>query len=160
MENNPYDILGISPASSKSEITKSVALAMKRKQYPVDVIAKAQRSLMKPEDRIIADYLRPVLPIAKRFKYSDLSTLDASIPKLDFLSQFDGLEAAIAQAKQKESLERESVAIPLKELLPEGSTAYKQEDFSKIILYVAQILNVHKSQIKINQNLVILSYEI
>ncbi len=36
MENNPYTILGVSPAASKAEITKAVAVAMKRKQYPVD----------------------------------------------------------------------------------------------------------------------------
>ena len=45
MENNPYDILGVSEAASKAEITKAVALAMKRKHYPVDVIAKAQKKL-------------------------------------------------------------------------------------------------------------------
>jgi DnaJ-class molecular chaperone len=44
MEDNPYDILGVSSAASKAEITKAVAVAMKRKQYPVDVIAKAQKS--------------------------------------------------------------------------------------------------------------------
>ncbi|MGI8502094.1 MAG: hypothetical protein ACR2LR_13300 [Hassallia sp.] len=36
MEKNPYDILGVSKAASKVEITKAVALAMKRKQHPVD----------------------------------------------------------------------------------------------------------------------------
>mgnify|MGYP000043485443 CR=1 FL=1 len=60
MENNPYDILGVSQSASKVEITKAVPLAMKRKQYPVDVIAKAQKSLMKSEERIIADYFHPI----------------------------------------------------------------------------------------------------
>ncbi len=105
MENNPYDILGVSPAASKGEITKAVAVAMKRKQYLVDVIAKAQKSLMKAEERIIADYLRPILPIIKRFKYSDLSALDRPVPTLMLLSEFDGLEGAIAQAAAEESLE-------------------------------------------------------
>ena len=107
MEYNPYDILGVSQGASKAEITKAVAVAMKRKQYPVDVIAKAQKSLMKPEERIIADYLRPVLPPIQRFKYSDLSALAESAPTLVMLPQFDGLEKAIAQSTQEEQRERE-----------------------------------------------------
>lgn len=105
MEKNPYDILGVSPAASKAEITKAVAVAMKQKQYPVNVIAKAQKSLMKAEERIIADYLRPILPIIKRFKYSDLSALEQPVPTLVLLSEFDGIEGAIAQAAAEESLE-------------------------------------------------------
>ncbi len=113
MEQNPYVILGVSPAASKAEITKAVAVAMKRKQYPVDVIAKAQKSLMKPEERIIADYLRPILPAIKRFKTSDLSALAESAPTLVILPEFDGLEQAIAQATQEENQEREPLTIPL-----------------------------------------------
>lgn len=105
MEKNPYDILEVSPAASKAEITKAVAAAMKRKQYPVDVIAKAQKSLMKSEERIIADYLRPILPTIKRFKYSDLSALEQLAPTLVLLSEFDRLEEAIAGASAEESLE-------------------------------------------------------
>jgi len=107
MKNNPYNILGISQAASKAEITKAVAVAMKRRQYPVDVIAKAQKSLMKSEKRIIADYLRPILPTIKRFKYTDLSALEQPAPTLVLLSEFDGLEEAIAQAVEEERLERE-----------------------------------------------------
>lgn len=104
---NPYDILGVSQAASKAEITKAVAVAMKRKQYPVDAIAKAQKSLMKSEERIIADYLRPILPIIKRFKSTDLSDLNQPAPTLALLSEFDGLESAIASSAKAERLERE-----------------------------------------------------
>ena len=106
MEHNPYNILNISPSASKAEITKAVAMAMKRKQYPVDVIAKAQKSLMKAEERIIADYLSPILSTIKRFKYSELSALEQPEPKLEVLSEFDELDGAIAQAAAEESLER------------------------------------------------------
>ncbi|WP_254445207.1 molecular chaperone DnaJ [Anabaena sp. UHCC 0204] len=136
MENNPYDILGVSQAASKAEITKAVALAMKRKQYPVDVIAKAQKSLMKSEERIIADYLRPILPTIKRFKYSDLSALDKPAPTLALLSEFDGLEQAIAHANQQENLEREPLPIPLAELFSEGMTACKEGRYPKAIKYL------------------------
>lgn len=105
MEKNPYTILGVSPAASKAEITKAVAVAMKRKQYFIDAIAKAQRSLIKSEERIIADYLRPILPTIKRFKYSDLSALEQPAPILELLCDFDGLEGAIAGAAAEESLE-------------------------------------------------------
>ncbi len=104
---NPYDILGVSQAASKAEITKAVAVAMKRKQYPVDAIAKAQKSLMKSEERIIADYLRPVLPTIKRFKSTDLFALNQPAPILALLSEFDGLENAMAASAQAERLERE-----------------------------------------------------
>ena len=103
---NPYDILGILPSASTSEITRAGAMAMKRKQHPLDVIAKAQKSLMRAEERIIADYLRPILPTIKRFKYSDLSALEQPEPKLELLSEFDELDGAIAQAAAEESLER------------------------------------------------------
>ncbi|MBD2251433.1 molecular chaperone DnaJ [Nostoc parmelioides] len=142
MEQNPYDILGVSQAASKAEITKAVAVAMKRKQYPVDVIAKAQKSLMKPEERIIADYLRPILPPIKRFKYSDLSALAESAPTLAILPEFDGLEKAIAQATQEENQEREPLTIPLAELLSEGITACQERRYPKAIKYLEDYCHI------------------
>lgn len=143
MAQNPYDILGVSQAASKAEITKAVALAMKRKQYPVDVIAKAQKSLMKPEERIIADYLRPILPAIQRFQYSDVSALAQSAPTLTILPQFDGLEKAIAQATQEENREREPLTIPLSELLSEGIAACQEGRYPKAIKYLEDYC--HKS---------------
>lgn len=136
MEKNPYEILGVSPAASKAEITKAVALAMKRKQYPVNVIAKAQKSLMKTEERILADYLRPLLPPIQRFKYSDLSALAESTPTLAILPEFDGLEQAIAQANQEVNRERENLTIPLSELFSEGVTACQEGRYPKAIKYL------------------------
>lgn len=136
MEQNPYDILGLSSAASKAEITKAVAVAMKRKQYPVDVIAKAQKSLMKPDERIIADYLRPILPIIKRFEYTDLSALEKPKPSLTFLSEYDGLELAITKATREEILEREPLAIALSELFAQGIEACKEKRYPKAIKYL------------------------
>ncbi|MBD2667101.1 hypothetical protein B6N60_03567 [Richelia sinica FACHB-800] len=136
MQNNPYDILGVSPAASKVEITKAVALAMKRKEYPVDVIARAQKSLMKPEERIIADYLRPILPTIKRFKASDLSALGQTAPNLQLLPQFDDLDQAIAQAEHHERLEREPLPIPVPQLLKKGIAACKDKRYPKAIKYL------------------------
>ncbi len=136
MQNNPYDILGVSPSASKAEITKALARAMQRKQYPVDVIAKAQKSLMKPDERIIADYLRPVLPPIKRFKYSDLSALLTPIPKLTLLAEFDGLDQAIADSLEAELREQEPLPQTLSELLTVGMTACKEGNYPEAIQYL------------------------
>ncbi|MDJ0678143.1 MAG: molecular chaperone DnaJ [Calothrix sp. MO_167.B42] len=136
MEHNPYKILGVFQSASKAEITKAVAIAMKRKQYPVDVIAKAQKSLMKAEERIIADYLLPILPTIKRFKTTDLSALLEPEPTLSFLSEFDGLEEAIIKANQEQLKEREPLPISLSELLTEGITAAKEGHYPKAVKYL------------------------
>ena len=136
MKHNPYQILGISQSACKAEITKAVAKAMKRKQYPVDVIAKAQKSLMKSEERIIADYLLPVLPTIMRFKSSNLSALQKPEAELNFLSEFDGLEQAIVKATQEHLIERESLPMLSSELFTEGMTAAKEKRYPKAIKYL------------------------
>lgn len=136
MENNPYDILNVPQTASKAEITKAVALAMKRKQYPVDVIAKAQKSLMKSEERIIADYLRPILPTIKEFRSSDLSALTEPVPTLTLSSEYDGLDNALKTANQLANLEQEPLPIPLSELFTEGVKACKEGRYPKAIKYL------------------------
>ena len=111
MEKNPYDILNVSTAASKAEITKAVAVAMKEKKYPLDVIAQAQKSLLNPEERVIADYLRPIIPTVKRFQMSDLFLLEQPEIKLYLLPIFDGLDQAIAQAREEEDLETQPIYI-------------------------------------------------
>jgi hypothetical protein len=82
---NPYDILGVSRSASNVEITKAVAKAMKLRQYPANIIAQAQKSLLNPQKRLLSDYLCPILPIAERFKHQDLSILDSPTPQLELL---------------------------------------------------------------------------
>lgn len=95
---NPYTVLGVSRSASIAEITRAMAEAMKRKQFPVDVIAKAQKSLINPQKRILADYLSPILPVIERLKRQDYSELNTPTPTLEFLTQFDALDLAIAQS--------------------------------------------------------------
>ncbi|MDJ0530910.1 MAG: hypothetical protein QNJ70_00220 [Xenococcaceae cyanobacterium MO_207.B15] len=97
---NPYDVLEVSPGASNKEITVAFAMAMKRRKYPPDAIAHARKSLMNPQERIIADYLRPIIGTIQRFKRSDLSALDRPAPKLEFVAEFDGLEQAIADSER------------------------------------------------------------
>lgn len=67
---NPYKILGVSRLASNAEITKAFSVAMKERKYPPDAIAKARKSLMNPDERILADYLSPAIPPVKRFRSS------------------------------------------------------------------------------------------
>jgi hypothetical protein len=97
---NPYDILEVSPGASNKEITVAFAMAMKRRKYPPDAIALARKTLMNSEERIIADYLRPIIGTVKRFKRSDVSAFDTSAPKLEFLAEFNELEKAIVDSNK------------------------------------------------------------
>ncbi|MBD2149757.1 molecular chaperone DnaJ [Pseudanabaena sp. FACHB-1277] len=105
MERNPYDILGLTSASSKAEITKAMATAMKQKAYPIDAIAKAQKALMKPEERLVADFLCPILPTLQRFERSDLSALQEELPTLEILPEFEGLGDTIRTIKDVSELD-------------------------------------------------------
>lgn len=96
---NPYDILDVSPAASTAEITKAFAMAMKKKRYNPKQIAEARKNLMDSQQRIIADYLRPNLPLIQRFKKQDLSALNEPIPVIKLLPQFDDLEKAYQESE-------------------------------------------------------------
>ena len=104
---NPYDVLEVSPEASNKEITVAFAMAMKRRKYPPDAIAIARKTLMNSDERIIADYLRPIIRPIQRFKRSDLSALDTPAPKLEFLAEFDGLENAIADIDKVSQSDRQ-----------------------------------------------------
>ena len=76
---NPYKILAVSPLASNAEITKAFGVAMKQRKYPPDLIAKARKSLMNPDERIIADYLSPVIPRVNRFRVADGNSQDSVV---------------------------------------------------------------------------------
>jgi len=97
---NPYQVLDVSPSASKGEITKAFAIAMKRKKYPPDIIARARKALMNEKERLIADYLHPVLPPVQRFKRQDFSELEQPMPAVEMISEFDDLRGAIAAENQ------------------------------------------------------------
>ncbi|MEM8829612.1 MAG: molecular chaperone DnaJ [Cyanobacteria bacterium P01_G01_bin.19] len=97
IDPNPYDVLEVSPGASNKEITLAFTMAIKRRKYSPSIIAIARRKLLNPQERIIADYLRPNLPIVQRFKQTDFSLLHKPLAELNFLEQFDGLTEEIAQ---------------------------------------------------------------
>jgi hypothetical protein len=84
---NPYKILGISRLASNAEITKAFGLAMKQRKYSPDAIAKARKYLMNPEDRIIADYLSPIIPSVNQIE--DQSQKDLVPEQIDQLIQIE-----------------------------------------------------------------------
>lgn len=89
---NPYQVLRVSPAASHQEITKAFMQAMKRKEYSVEAIANARKSLMNPSERVIADYLQPILPPIQRFQRGDYSLLETPLPDLNLLPEFSRLK--------------------------------------------------------------------
>ena len=103
---NPYDVLEVSPEASNKEITVAFAMAMKKRKYSSSEIAIARKSLIDPQARIIADYLRPILPVIKRFKRSDYSVLNTPTPKIEFLPEFNGLEKAIDNVNEISSSDK------------------------------------------------------
>jgi hypothetical protein len=104
---NAYDVLNVPQTASNAEITKSFALAMKHRKHSPDAIAKARKSLMNPEERIIADYLRPVLPTIHRFKSQDFIALYEPVPSIDWLAEFDRLEQTIADTNEVSEIDRQ-----------------------------------------------------
>jgi curved DNA-binding protein CbpA len=92
--HNPYQILGVSRLASDAEITKAFSQAMKARKYPPDAIARARKSLMNPNERMMADYLSPNIPPIKRFRNS-----------LAYQPEAD-LEDGIEQRLNSEQIER------------------------------------------------------
>ncbi len=109
---NPYYILNVSPESSKLEIIQALAEAMKQKRYPVRVLSEAQKSLLNSQKRLVADFLLPIIPPLKRFKFSDFSKLDDPIPMLKFLTVFDTLNQDLAREIAIAAVEHLPLEIP------------------------------------------------
>lgn len=100
---NPYEVLGISQNASMAEIAKAFTVAMQQRKYPVDVIASSRKQLMNLRERLIADYLLPIPPSfssAREFQRTDFSALFEPVPTLEFLSEFDDIEDAIASSNE------------------------------------------------------------
>lgn len=70
--NNPYQILAVHQDASKEEIHKAFVRAqvenIKSKKYSGKEIMEAQKQLMNPEKRLVADFLFPSKLKSKRLK--------------------------------------------------------------------------------------------
>lgn len=96
---NPYEVLGVPMTASNQEIAAAMASAIKAKKYPPQVIAEAQRTLLDPQRRLLANFFLPMLPTVHRWRRFDLSELDSAEVVMEPLSEYDGLEDAIAELK-------------------------------------------------------------
>ena len=103
---NPYDVLEVSPAASKQEITKAFTQAMKKRKHSPDLIAKARKRLTDSQERIKADFLRPILPTPKRLKRQNYSELEQPLPQFELIPDITHLEHDLEAAKTVSSLDQ------------------------------------------------------
>lgn len=80
---NPYTVLGVSQDANKAEIMKSQMFAMKKKEYPLQVIAVAAKQLLDPAKRLAADSMFPakikvkrIQPIQSDLRYKEITADD------------------------------------------------------------------------------------
>lgn len=80
--NNPYQVLGLHQDATKEEIHKAFIKAqmenVKSKKFSGKEIMEAQKQLMNPEKRLVADFLFPSKLKSKRLKLIEDNLL---IPK-------------------------------------------------------------------------------
>jgi predicted RNA methylase len=92
---HPYEVLAVEPTATNAEILQAFALAMQRKQYPPDVLAKARKVLMDPNDRPLLDYLWGTWR-----KRSDVQVVDSTL-----LDRLDAEVALLDRAIQDLSID-------------------------------------------------------
>lgn len=66
--NNPYEVLEVSQNASKKDIKRACVLAMKKRKYSLQEIHMAEKQLLIPSNRLIADFMYPSRIRAKRPK--------------------------------------------------------------------------------------------
>ena len=70
--NNPYEILGVKQDATKKEIIKGKMIAMKQRKYSLQDIQLAEKQLLNPAKRLVADFMLPSKIKAKRPKLFSL----------------------------------------------------------------------------------------
>jgi hypothetical protein len=65
---NPYNILEVSQNATKKEIILGKMRAMKKKEFSLQEIQIAEKQLLNPSKRLIADYMYPSKIQSKRPK--------------------------------------------------------------------------------------------
>ena len=78
---NPYTILGVNQDADKAEIMKAKMFAMKKKEFPLQEIAVAEKQLLDPAKRLAADFMFPakikakrIQPIQSTLTYKEINT--------------------------------------------------------------------------------------
>jgi hypothetical protein len=65
MKTNPYRVLKLEQTASKKEIVQAKVIAMKERAFSLHEIAQAEKFLLDPQKRIVADFLLPYVPKVK-----------------------------------------------------------------------------------------------
>jgi len=90
---NPYEVLGISQNATKKEIIKGVMTAMKQRSYTLQKIQLAQKQLLNPAKRLVADFMFPSKIKAKRPKFLSINIKPENISINDINENaFDSLK--------------------------------------------------------------------
>lgn len=66
--NNPYEVLDVSQNATKKEIIKGKMIAMRKRKFSLQDIQLAEKYLLNPSKRLIADFMFPSRIKAKRPK--------------------------------------------------------------------------------------------
>lgn len=64
---NPYDVLELEPGAANASVIQAVARALKARRFEPKTIAEAQKALLDPGQRPLADFMRPAIPRPRRF---------------------------------------------------------------------------------------------
>jgi hypothetical protein len=76
---NPYVVLDVPQNATKNEIIKGKMIAMKQRIYSLQDIQLAEKQLLNPSKRLIADFMYPSKIKAKRPKLIKLNITPSNI---------------------------------------------------------------------------------
>ena len=87
---NPYKVLHISSQAPEKEVMQAVPIALKRKEFTAREIVDAQKELMNPQTRIVAEfiYLLGSQQWANDIKIADNQDDISDLPLLDIFDKF------------------------------------------------------------------------
>jgi hypothetical protein len=57
---NPYEVLNVPPGADNAAIVRAMAQALQARRHDAATLAEAQRALLTPERRLLADFCLPV----------------------------------------------------------------------------------------------------
>jgi hypothetical protein len=91
--NNPYEVLEVSQNATKKEIIKGKMLAMKKRKFSLQDIQMAEKQLLNPSKRLIADFMYPSRIKAKRLKAVKINVTPKNINIEDIpVDAFDSIK--------------------------------------------------------------------
>jgi hypothetical protein len=106
---NPYTILEVPPGADNATVTRAMATALKARKHPPQVLAEAQRMLLSPERRMLADFMLPLLPAPHRLGVPPEPPLPPELPPWPH-EDYAELARAAGEAIARDVAEAQAVA--------------------------------------------------